>query len=164
MTTREYEGEGITVHWDSSRCIHVAACIRAAPEVFDPQARPWIDVEAAEASRIADAVSRCPTGALRFSSERISERVPDQPVMRPVRGGPMIVRGPIEVTDHGGRTLCRETRVALCRCGNSSNQPFCDNSHRRAGFEEPELRAPEPPAEAEAPDEICEPQDGFGDV
>jgi CDGSH-type Zn-finger protein len=25
-------------------------------------------------------------------------------------------------------------RVTLCRCGKSANKPFCDNSHRAAGF------------------------------
>lgn len=160
MVVKDYGKPGITVHWDSSRCIHTAICLRALPSVFDVRARPWIDVEGGSVEEIAEAVSRCPTGALTFTSDRVSEHTPERTQVHPVRGGPMIVRGPVEIRDAHGDVVCTETRVALCRCGNSGNQPFCDNSHRRQGFEEPELRAP---GDAEAPDEICEPQPGFSD-
>jgi CDGSH-type Zn-finger protein len=30
-----------------------------------------------------------------------------------------------------------DTRLALCRCGQSHNKPFCDNTHRDVGFEDP---------------------------
>src|SRR5205814_239318 len=42
MTVRVYEAEGLQVLWDSQRCVHVAACIRALPAVFNPTARPWV--------------------------------------------------------------------------------------------------------------------------
>lgn len=153
---RDYEGEGITVHWDSARCIHTGICLRALPSVFDVGARPWINLEGAGAAAVADAVSRCPTGALTFTSESVRERAPEITTMRPVRGGPMLVRGDVRIVDADGNTICHETRVTLCRCGQSGNQPFCDNSHRRRGFEEPEP-AGTPPAVA-APDEVCPPQ------
>lgn len=157
---KDYEGQGITVHWDSDRCIHTGICIKALPTVFDTSARPWINVEGGTTQQIADAVARCPTGALRFTSDIVREKPAATTVLRPVRGGPMIVRGNVEVVGHDGEVLCTETRVALCRCGNSGNQPFCDNSHRTKGFAEPELKAPEP---VEAPDEVCPPQAGFED-
>ncbi len=158
MVTKDYARPEITVHWDSSRCIHTAICLRALPEVFDVGRRPWIDVDAAPAEAVAEAVMRCPTGALRFTATTGSEPTPGTTTMRPVRGGPMVVRGDVEIVDAEGTTIARETRVTLCRCGNSRNQPFCDNSHRRIGFDEPDIRAR---AAVQAPDEICPPQPGF---
>lgn len=34
------------------------------------------------------------------------------------------------VYDLGGRE-----QISLCRCGQSKNKPFCDGSHREAGFQ-----------------------------
>jgi CDGSH-type Zn-finger protein len=49
--------------------------------------------------------------------------------------GPYLIRGPIELSDPDGNafTVERET-IALCRCGGSSNKPFCDGTHSRIGF------------------------------
>jgi uncharacterized Fe-S cluster protein YjdI len=110
--TREYEGNGLRVIWDASRCIHVANCLRALPEVFDVEARPWVDIEGADPDQIATAVRTCPTGALRYQGSREGEF--EEPAEEP--------------------TALEENRVALCRCGASENKPFCDNSHRLIGF------------------------------
>jgi len=32
-----------------------------------------------------------------------------------------------------GREVARE-QIALCRCGHSQDKPFCDGSHKAAGF------------------------------
>ncbi len=50
--------------------------------------------------------------------------------------GPYLVKGPIALTDAEGNdfTLDKET-VALCRCGASTNQPFCNGTHRKIEFE-----------------------------
>lgn len=134
--TREYTRAEIRVEWYASRCIHSGACIRALPAVFDPGRRPWIDVSAADADALADAVTKCPTGALRF--ERLDggpqETAPDTVRITPVKNGPNFVRGAIEVVDPATGTSCVETRVALCRCGQSQHQPYCDNTHRQIGF------------------------------
>jgi CDGSH-type Zn-finger protein len=45
------------------------------------------------------------------------------------------VRGDIEILAPDGSVLRRDTRIALCRCGGSENKPFCDNSHRKNGFQ-----------------------------
>ena len=135
--TREYEGNDLRVIWDSSRCIHVANCLRALPEVFDVQARPWVDIEGADPDQIAAAVRTCPTGALRYEGSREGEFVEpsEEPTALEVRpNGPLYVRGRVRILGPGGVVISEENRVALCRCGASENKPFCDNSHRLIQF------------------------------
>ncbi len=57
--------------------------------------------------------------------------------IRPERNGPLSVRGNIEICGGTGRTIDRVDRARLCRCGQSANKPFCDNSHERVGFVAP---------------------------
>ena len=134
--TRAYTRPESRVPWYASRCIHSGACIRALPQAFDPNRRPWIDVSAADADALAQAVVRCPTGALRF--ERLDggpqEAEPESVEITPVRNGPYFIRGPVDIVDPATRQPQRETRVALCRCGQSKHMPFCDNTHRAIGF------------------------------
>lgn len=48
--------------------------------------------------------------------------------------GPFLVKGNIEVLDAEGKTFSTTgNTTALCRCGQSANQPFCDGTHGK-GF------------------------------
>lgn len=67
MTTREYAGAGITVHWDSDRCFHSERCTRGLPAVFDSSARPWVDPDDADADLVAAVIDTCPSGALSYT-------------------------------------------------------------------------------------------------
>ena len=51
--------------------------------------------------------------------------------------GPIEARGALEITTGTGHRVHRGTRAFLCRCGQSNNKPFCDGSHKNAGFEVP---------------------------
>jgi CDGSH-type Zn-finger protein len=44
-------------------------------------------------------------------------------------GGPFWVRGGIPVYSADGKLYEVRNRVTFCRCGKSSNKPFCDSSH-----------------------------------
>ena len=130
--TRTYEREELTVVWDATRCTHVAECLAALPEVFDVTRRPWVDVDAADAAEIASAIRLCPTGALKFQARNgfPDEEPDDVTTVRAGHLGPLYMRGRVRLVDGHGRLIAEETRVALCRCGASSNKPYCDNSHR----------------------------------
>ena len=52
--------------------------------------------------------------------------------------GPRVVMGPVRVIDHLGNEFIvppGKEFVALCRCGQSRNKPFCDGAHRQCGFQ-----------------------------
>jgi len=50
--------------------------------------------------------------------------------------GPYIITGSATYTDADGNEQTTSGKaVALCRCGTSSNKPFCDGSHKAADFE-----------------------------
>ena len=53
----------------------------------------------------------------------------------PFENGPYLVKGPVTVCDADGAQYdtARET-IALCRCGGSTNKPFCDGTHSKIGF------------------------------
>lgn len=153
MAKRTYESDGIRVWWNSERCIHSAVCLNSLPEVFDLNRRPWVDPDAASADAIAATIGRCPSGALAF--ERLDggpqEEVPAHTLIRSEPNGPNLVHGDVRVYDSGGNPLPAGLRFALCRCGGSRNQPFCDTSHRRTGFHDDPAVVASHREEAESP-------------
>ena len=49
--------------------------------------------------------------------------------------GPFLVQGDISVLDAEGKEIEADGKaIALCRCGASTNQPFCTGTHREIGF------------------------------
>lgn len=136
---RVYERDGIRVLWDAPPCIHSGRCVQALPVVFRPKERPWVQPEnAPSADALADAVHRCPTGALRYErtddAPQEAATMPETPFAVPYRNGPLLVRGVVEVRRADGSVERRIERVAFCRCGASSNKPYCDGSHAKSGF------------------------------
>jgi CDGSH-type Zn-finger protein/uncharacterized Fe-S cluster protein YjdI len=54
--------------------------------------------------------------------------------VRPLRNGPLVVIGNLEICTGTGHTVERTEKISLCRCGASYRKPFCDGSHARIGF------------------------------
>jgi len=52
----------------------------------------------------------------------------------PQGNGALMVEGALEICSASGRTIARDTKVWLCRCGGSAHKPFCDGTHKKIGF------------------------------
>ncbi|MDA8353830.1 MAG: CDGSH iron-sulfur domain-containing protein [Firmicutes bacterium] len=53
--------------------------------------------------------------------------------------GPIQVQGAI-LKDFSGQKMTERTDYALCRCGHSSDKPFCDGTHAKIGFDDTRQR------------------------
>jgi CDGSH-type Zn-finger protein len=60
-----------------------------------------------------------------------------------IKNGPYIVTGQVELKDAEGNSYPGEKRIALCRCGASTEKPFCDGTHSKIGFQAAEKAVPE---------------------
>lgn len=53
-----------------------------------------------------------------------------------IKDGPAIIKGieesPVVILNHDDGSVEQTSKsYAICRCGKSNNQPFCDGSHRQ---------------------------------
>jgi CDGSH-type Zn-finger protein len=126
-----HAGRDITVLDARRICAHAAVCTDNLPEVFDVTRGRWIDPDAAPADRLADVVSRCPSGALAYALAGSTEAVEGElePGIRCWRSAAYVVTGGIEIVGADGRAYAPRPRATLCRCGATRNQPFCDGGH-----------------------------------
>jgi uncharacterized Fe-S cluster protein YjdI len=132
---KEYASDEIVVEWEPRLCSHSHNCVASLPQVFDENRRPWIVVDAAPADAVEAAVARCPSGALR--TRRRGETTPRMrpPIeVRASENGPLLVTGAVRIVDADGGVLYEGEKATLCRCGGSSNKPFCDGTHKKNGF------------------------------
>ena len=53
----------------------------------------------------------------------------------PSENGPYLISGPVTLTAPDGRVIEPPDSMALCRCGRSSNKPFCDGTHLTWDFD-----------------------------
>lgn len=61
--------------------------------------------------------------------------------------GSLRIEGDFEIVDPEGKVfgLAGRTKIGLCRCGQSSNKPFCDGSHKACGFTDTVVAREAPP-------------------
>lgn len=126
------KGPGADLLDDDSLCVGARFCDRGdtvwglVEESDDPEKLKMAIEEACN----------CPAGRLTVvdSEGRLLEpQLPQEVslVQDPANScrGPIWVKGGIAIYGHNGDKYEVRNRVTLCRCGHSSNQPYCDASH-----------------------------------
>ena len=63
---KKYSNDDITVVWEPAKCIHSAICFDGLPQVFDPNKRPWVNIEGADSEKIIEQVKACPSEAISY--------------------------------------------------------------------------------------------------
>jgi Uncharacterized conserved protein len=69
MEEHVYSNREITILWKPSLCRHAGICVKTLPQVYNPQARPWITVANATTQELINQVALCPSGALSIKKE-----------------------------------------------------------------------------------------------
>jgi len=59
----------------------------------------------------------------------------DEVTITPSENGPYLVSGPVHLKAPDGREIPHPPQFAMCRCGRSSNKPFCDGTHLTWDFD-----------------------------
>lgn len=126
-----YKGRAIDLHDNDSFCAVARFC--------DQGEQVWRLVKKEDEESIKLAVieaCNCPAGRLVIVDKKGNRLEPELPqeigvVLDPAKNcqGPLWVKGGIEIEGADGTKYEVRNRVTLCRCGESSNMPFCDASH-----------------------------------
>ena len=135
---KNYAGKKITIHDNRRICSHAAECVNSLPSVFKLNTRPWIDPDATTLEEIINTIRKCPSGALSYSINGIEYRDQNErkPMVTVSKDGPYVITGGIDLIGDNiqfGDGASKE-HYTLCRCGASSNKPFCDGMHKVINF------------------------------
>ena len=133
-----FDGPTLVLSDNEKYCVFARFC--------DAKGRVWNLVGQSDNEQARDLTIReanlCPGG--RLSAWDKSSGEPFEPEFEPSLGlvedppigvsGGLWVRGGIPVSKEDGTTFEIRNRVMLCRCGQSSNKPFCDGTHASMKF------------------------------
>lgn len=134
---KAYEGKGMTVFFNRSICSGAAKCVGHLPSVFKSEGDDWIHPDGASVEAVIKTVKMCPSGALTYSLEGTTHLTQKSKVaINIVKNGPYEVAGAVEFAAPKWSQNASQTNFALCRCGKSANNPFCDYSHGEQGWKD----------------------------
>ena len=133
---KEYSNGELTVVWQPAKCIHSEVCVKTLPNVYDPKARPWINVANATTEELKAQIDLCPSGALSYymNNEQPGNVNTLETKVEVLENGPLLIHGNLTVTHKDGQSEAKTNKTAFCRCGHSTNKPYCDGSHAKVGF------------------------------
>jgi CDGSH-type Zn-finger protein len=129
---KEIDGPAVVLTDAESLCAFARFC--------DPQGRIWNVAQRVGANAraiVEEEAGNCPGGRL-VAWDRATKRALE-PDLSPSLGlvqdpaqdasGPIWVRGGVQIVAADGTAYEVRNRVTLCRCGASTNKPFCDGTH-----------------------------------
>lgn len=132
-----YPGSQIDVSWDGRLCIHIGECGNATGDLFVGGRDPWCIPDTSAKAEVREIVERCPSGALTYQDkDGTPEAALAANAILVSYNGPLFVKGELAIEGAPEDMPGVRFRAALCRCGQSANKPFCDNSHLKAGFQD----------------------------
>jgi CDGSH-type Zn-finger protein/uncharacterized Fe-S cluster protein YjdI len=123
----------IEIRFDVARCIHSRRCVLNAPTVFLANVQgPWLHPETDSVEHLVHVAQSCPSGAITYRrlDGGAEEQAPQVNTINLRQNGPYAAHATLNIDEQPALF-----RATLCRCGQSKNKPFCDNSHIEAGFE-----------------------------
>jgi len=65
--------------------------------------------------------------------EEENAAIPQPAEVRILKDGPIMIKGVFNFRDSSGNITSGLQEIYICRCGGSSNKPFCDGTHKRIG-------------------------------
>ena len=130
---KKYKSGELEVIWKPNVCIHSEKCWKGLPEVFKPKEKPWIQPDETSNEKIIEQIKKCPSGALDYEPKKPEKMSDDALKVDVIENGPLMVNGLIQIKKADG-SLEEKSKAAFCRCGASSNKPYCDGSHNEVDF------------------------------
>lgn len=132
----EFPSQKVDIYWDKRLCIHIGECGQAEGELFVSGRDPWCIPDSTTATEAAEVCERCPSGALTYIDKagQLVEKAPAENTVNVIYNGPLYFRGALAIEGAPKDMSGVRFRAALCRCGQSKNKPFCDNSHAAVEF------------------------------
>jgi uncharacterized Fe-S cluster protein YjdI len=134
--TKRYEKGDLTIVWKPAKCIHAGECVKALPHVYKPNEKPWVNPENATIEEIQAQIAKCPSGALSYEmkGDVVVEETQAMVSVEVMSNGPLLCKGTVDVKHADGTVEKKDNVTAFCRCGASTNKPYCDGSHGKIGF------------------------------
>ena len=127
-------GGELNVRYDKGICVHAGFCGTTVTNVWDEAAKTG---DTAARMHTIAMIEHCPSGALTYQLDGVDNEPLFPEAVAVVNNGPLWITAGVPVVNSDGTVLETRNRVTLCRCGDSSNKPLCDGSHKNASFTDP---------------------------
>lgn len=130
-SARLRQGNGIVLRDKVSLCQHSGFCMADGSDVWH-----MIHEDDAQVATAEGMVRLCPSGRLTLAPDADAALVEqDLPAeIAVVDDGCLLLTGGLPHETADGEPYEVRNRVTLCRCGASTNKPYCDGTHSEIGF------------------------------